>query len=76
MPENADFNALHKAAFRTAFEYLQENWPPVNSKDFFLVSASKANKAYNESDGNKLARKLILAVMEYLFDQAESGESV
>ena len=50
----------------TAYEYLQEMWPPVNSVEFFQVAAAKGNERFNNSDGNRLLQKLLVAVFEYL----------
>ena len=66
MPEDNKLTPAHNYAFRSAYEYLQEMWPPVNSVEFFQVAAAKGNERFNNSDGNRLLQKLLVAVFEYL----------
>lgn len=60
----------HKAAFRTAFDYLAEMWPPMNSKDYFALAASKADARYAASHHDDLAHKLLSAILEYVINIA------
>lgn len=58
--------AMHKYAFRTAFDFLAEMWPPVLSADYFTVAAAKCNERFNQSGQDKLTHELLLGVFNYL----------
>jgi len=73
MPENNKLTPAHNYAFRSAYEYLQEMWPPVNSVEFFQVAAAKGNERFNNSNGNKLLQKLLVAVLSYMEDEITSN---
>lgn len=60
--------AVHKHAFRTAYEYLQEMWPPAKNADYFTLAGTKAAERYVASKMNPLAEKLLGAVLSYLSD--------
>ena len=66
MPENNKLTPAHNYAFRSAYEFLQEMWPPVNTSEFMVTAVAKANKRYNDSNGNELLRQLINAAVNYL----------
>lgn len=70
MRQQADQAEVHKHAFRTAFDYLKEMWPPVNTADYFTVAAKKVNERYDTSDQDPLTNKLLMAVYEYLDGEA------
>ena len=58
--------AMHKYAFRTAFDFLAEMWPPVLSADYFTLAAAKCNERFNQSGQDKLTHELLLGVFNYL----------
>lgn len=58
--------AMHKYAFRTAFDFLAEMWPPVLSQDYFTVAAAKCNERFNQSGQDKLTHELLMGVFNYL----------
>ena len=58
--------AMHKYAFRAAFDFLAEMWPPVLSADYFTVAAAKCNERFNQSGQDKLTHELLLGVFNYL----------
>ena len=58
--------AMHKYAFRTAFDYLAEMWPPVLSADYFTLAAAKCNERFNQSGQDKLTHELLMGVFNYL----------
>ena len=73
MPEDNKLTPAHNYAFRSAYEFLQEMWPPVNSVEFFQVAAAKGNERFNSSNGNKLLQKLLVAVLSYMEDEITSN---
>ena len=58
--------SMHKHAFRTAFDYLAEMWPPVLSADYFTLAAAKCNERFNQSGQDKLTHELLMGVFNYL----------
>lgn len=58
--------AVHKHAFRTAFDYLAEMWPPSLSADYFTLAAAKCNERFNLSGQDKLTHELLMGVFNYL----------
>ena len=58
--------ATHKYAFRTAFDFLAEMWPPTLSQDYFTLAAAKCNERFNQSGQDKLTHELLLGVFNYL----------
>ena len=63
-----DFKRMHKEAFRTAFNYLEEHWPPSWDADGYWVPAAKEALAVTaNSDGkNLLTGELMVAVYAYM----------
>ena len=64
----AEMLTVHKHAFRTAYEYLREMWPPTNNEDYFALAGTKAAERYVTSNKDPLAEKLLVAVLSYLSD--------
>lgn len=58
--------ATHKYAFRTAFDFLAEMWPPSLSADYFTLAATKCNERFNQSGQDKLTHELLMGVFNYL----------
>ena len=65
--------AMHKHAFRTAFDYLAEMWPPTLSQDYFTLAATKCNERFNQSGQDKLTHELLMGVFNYLEAAAMEG---
>ena len=61
---------LHKAAFRTAFDYLTEMWPPTNSADYFTLAAVRADARCAAVNNDELARKMLVLILEYIIGLA------
>lgn len=72
----AEQTAMHKQAFRVAFDILAQNWPPENTVDYWQPVAERFTKAFNEHSENPLAKKLLLAVYEYMNDTARKENGV
>lgn len=69
MADLPDFKALHRKAFRAAFDYLEKKWPPVWDDQWWKDRAKElgpmAHAAENER-GNPLEGELYLAVFCYM----------
>jgi len=72
MAELPDFKALHKKAFRAAYDYLEKNWPPQWDDQWWKERAKElgpmSHKA-EEGNGNPLEAELYLALYCY-FEKA------
>ena len=78
MEEAAKYTALHKTAFRTAFDMLNKLFPPNDTVDYWVDAGKAVALTYNEHKDNELAKILLTAVYEYLEQtvkrrQADSG---
>ena len=72
--------AMHKQAFRVAFDMLNEYWPPETNAEWFAPVYERFKEVYHQCEGNKLAQELLLAVYGYMDWSAakwikESGDS-
>lgn len=61
---------MHKVAFRTAFDYLAEMWPPINSTDYFTLAAVRADTRWVAANHDEFARKMLGFVLEYIVNLA------
>ena len=76
MGETVDYVALHKKAFRVAFDYLMKNWPPEHSVEYFdRVYAEARELAKGELDGNPLGQKMVAEIYWYLSDMVKVVQS-
>lgn len=66
MPE---LNRMHKDAFRTAYELLDEMWPPINSPEFVVTMVKRGNERLNAAQQDPLTHGLINAVINYLDEE-------
>ena len=73
MEDNAiDYTALHKKAFRVAFDVVQEYWPPVNDVDYFnRLYAKVIDVVCGELKGNELGKRFMEMVYWYMADMAK-----
>lgn len=76
-----DYTEMHKKAFRAAFDFLMEVWPPKNDPDWFRTVATPAvSTLYADNMENRLARRLLLEVFAYVDEMAgklnEKGDKV
>ena len=65
-PTDPSATALHKYAFRTAYEFLTEMWPPVNTEDYWTVAATKMKDRFNAAKQDYLAEHMLITVYKYL----------
>ncbi len=56
----------HQKAFRTAFDFLASHFPPGTELEWWDRLAKDADAASIAAGENKLANKLLAAVMDYL----------
>lgn len=61
---------MHKIAFRTAFDYLNEMWPPINSTDYFTLAAVRADARWVAASHDEFARKMLGLILEYIINLA------
>ncbi len=67
-----DYTAMHKAAFRKAFDTLNALWPPENTAEYFTHKAYPVcAAAYDEMKDNPLGMEFIKDVYWYLADEAK-----
>ena len=68
--EMPDFKAMHKRAFRTAFNYLEDHWPPQWDAENYWIPMADTLGPMVEKDikENPLEEVLLCAVYRYLGD--------
>lgn len=70
--DRKDYTALHRAAFRRAFDLLNELWPPENTAEWFAKKAYPACAvAYDELKDNPLGMRFVEDVYWYLAEEAK-----
>lgn len=56
----------HKKAFRVAFDYLNDHFPPGEDDDWWERAAMDASRVYAENGCDPLQLQLLAGVCEYL----------
>jgi len=69
------YNALHKAGFRIAFDFLNAGFPPASSDEYWDMLAKLAQKRADDNPDNRLIRHLLPAIIDYLSEVAVGAES-
>ena len=64
--QQADVAAMHKKAFRAAFDLLKELYPPKNDAEYWTFAAKRVALAHTDNKGNDLCMELLMAVYAYL----------
>ena len=64
--QQADIAAMHKKAFRAAFDLLKELYPPKNDAEYWTFAAKQVALICGDNNGNALLGELLLAVYAYL----------
>ena len=60
-----EYAKKHKAAFRTAFDFLNRHFPPGTDPEWWTQACADVSKENDLADNN-LATELLLAVYNYL----------
>ncbi len=60
------YYAIHQMAFRTAFDFLTQHFPPGQNSDWWGKTANDAGKAYLAAGEETLTFELLHGVIEYL----------
>lgn len=63
-----DFDNAHKRAFRNAFDFLNECFPPRWDDEYWKSVGERGANRMSGDPQNRLAHKLIVAVIDYLND--------
>lgn len=62
------YDSRHKQAFRIAFDALNEVFPPENTAEYWEKANGRLRDTYNAHMDNPLAKRLLVAVQNYLGD--------
>lgn len=60
------FLALHKAAFRLAFDYLSACFPPKYGDEYWDAAAKRMGDVIESNSANRLVEPLLKGVYDYL----------
>ena len=60
------YAAIHKQAFRIAFDFLNEHFPPENSAEWWEQAANDVTQIGNMYGESRCVVHLVAAVYEYL----------
>lgn len=66
MEEAARTKKLHQAAFRAAFDFLEQFYPPRDDEEYWLKAANECGRVAAEHDGNPLIIPMMITMMDYL----------
>lgn len=69
----AEFQRMHKKAFRVAFDMLEKNWPPENTVEYWKKVTNQTALDYHDNRDNMLCGLLMMAVTEYLEKVSKEG---
>ena len=61
-----DYAAIHKQAFRIAFDFLNEHFPPEHTPEWWEKTANDVTLIGNMYGENRAAVRLVGAMFEYL----------
>lgn len=64
--EPAEYYAMHKKAFRAAFDYLNNHFPPEPEDGWWIKLSQDASDACLQEGENRLVINLIGAIMDYI----------
>ena len=66
MEEAARTKKLHQAAFRAAFDFLEQFYPPRDDEEYWMKAAKECGRIAAEHDGNPLIIPMMITMMDYL----------
>lgn len=66
LDDAAEFQALHKAGFRIAFDFLNASFPPVRKEEYWKTCLERIEEKIHENPNNLLVRPLLIGVYDYL----------
>ena len=70
-----EYARVHQKAFRCAFDYLKEHFPPEDDDEWW-AKAAKELQVYSVGAGeNRLVQELLCAVYEYLDDERKKRKN-
>ena len=61
-----EYAAMHKAAFRVAFDFLNAHFPPGMDKEYWLKACDDITEASASMHGDVLTNNLLAAVYSYI----------
>ena len=64
-----EYAKTHQKAFRCAFDFLNEHFPPAEDDEWWIKTAEDCNAASIAFDNESLVMGLLLAVMNYLGEE-------
>lgn len=70
-PTPGTYAAIHKQAFRIAYDFLNEHFPPEHDPNWWDKTMSDVSLIGNMYGENKLVVCLITALVEYLTEEDE-----
>lgn len=71
LDDAAEFEAQHKKAFRTAFDFLHAVFPPRREEQYWQNTLELIRKRISEDPGNVLAKHLMMGVYDYLSEMVK-----
>lgn len=66
MEQAAAFKAAHQHAFRVAFDYMHDCFPPTRAEEYWTRTVQLMVKRVQENRENYLVKTLLLGVYDYL----------
>ena len=66
MEEAAKTKKLHQAAFRAAFDFLEQFYPPRDDEEYWIKAAETCGNVAYQHEGNPLIIPLMVTMMDYL----------
>ena len=70
-PTPGTYVAIHKQAFRIAFDFLNEHFPPDHDPNWWEKTMSDVSLIGNMYGENRLAVHLMTGIVEYLSEEDE-----
>ena len=64
-----EYAKLHQKAFRCAFDFLNEHFPPQQEDEWWLKTAKECSAASVAFEETPLVLELLTAIMNYLGDE-------
>jgi len=61
-----EYAKLHQKAFRCAFDFLNEHFPPQQEEEWWLKTAKECSAASVAFGENELVLEMLTAIMNYL----------
>lgn len=71
-PADQDYAAMHKKAFRAAFDLLKELYPPKNDAEYWTFAAKRVALVGDDNKDNPLCKHLLWGLYSYLEDEVKT----